>query len=246
MDFFQQEIDERVREIADNDELLGVSAAFMRASVGPKYSYNFRWLGRPIIQYPQDMVAIQELVWLVQPELIVETGIAHGGSLILSASLLELNAACGGPSGARVLGIDIDIRPHNREAIEKHPMAKRIDMIQGSSVDPDLVARVRDVVAGSASVLVLLDSNHTHKHVLHELRAYAPLATKGSYCVVFDTILEDLPKELSPDRTWGPGNSPRSAVREFLSENSDFEVDEAMDARLLLSAAPGGYLKKVR
>src|SRR6478736_7046053 len=148
------------------EEMRTAAHRFMAASVEPKYSYNFSWLGRPIIQYPQDIVAMQELIWQVQPDPIIETGIAHGGSLVFSASMLELNAACGGPADAEVVGVDIDIRSHNRAAIEAHPMMRRITMLEGSSIAADVVARVREFAAGKKSVLVCLDSNHTHQHVL--------------------------------------------------------------------------------
>lgn len=219
--------------------------AFVRESTIPKYSYNFSWLGRPIIQYPQDIVAMQELVWRIQPDLIIETGIAHGGSLILSASLLELNAACGGNPDAQVLGVDIDIRDHNREAILVHPMSKRITMIQGSSIEPEIIDQVHNHAKDKKRVLVCLDSNHTHDHVLAELEAYAPLTSVGSYCVVFDTIVEELPSEMYPDRSWGPGNSPQSAVHAYLKSHPEFEIDHAMDNKLLISVAPKGYLRRV-
>ncbi len=211
-----------------------------------KYSYHFEWLGRPIIQYPQDIVAMQELIWSVQPDLIIETGIAHGGSLIFSASMLELNAACGGPQDAEVLGVDIDIRTHNREAIEAHPMFKRISMIQGSSIAPEIIEQVRAKAAGKRRVLVCLDSNHTHDHVRAELEAYAPLTSVGSYCIVFDTIIEDMPAGMFPDRPWGPGNNPKTAVWEYLKTHSEFETDKQTDHKLLISVAPEGYLKRVR
>jgi cephalosporin hydroxylase len=211
-----------------------------------KYSYNFSWMGRPIIQFPQDIVAMQELIWSIQPDLIIETGIAHGGSLIFSASMLELNAACGGSQDAEVLGVDIDIRAHNREAIEAHPMFKRISMIQGSSIAPDIIAQVKAKAAGKQRVLVCLDSNHTHEHVLAELEAYAPLTSVGSYCVVFDTIVEDMPAEMFPDRPWGSGNNPKTAVWEYIKAHPEFEIDKQIDHKLLISVAPDGYLKRVR
>jgi len=209
-----------------------------------KYSYHFEWLGRPIIQYPQDIVAMQELLWTVQPDLVVETGIAHGGSLIFSASMLELNASCGGPADARVVGIDIDIRAHNRAAIEAHPMSRRITMLQGSSIEPSIVSRIAAEATKHERVLVCLDSMHTHDHVLAELRAYAPLVSRGSYCVVFDTLIEDMPDDMYPDRPWKPGNSPKSAVEEFLKSNADFEVDTSIDNKILISVANGGYLRR--
>jgi cephalosporin hydroxylase len=246
MNPFEQEVRDRIAENGRNEGLRDAARAFMRESTQPKYSYNFTWLGRPIIQYPQDIVAMQELIWMLQPDLIVETGIAHGGSLILYASLLELNAACGGPQDARVVGIDIEIRGHNRTAIEAHPMSRRITMIEGSSLDAAVVAQVEAAAALRERVLVCLDSNHTHEHVLAELKAYAPLASVGSYCVVFDTIIEDLPAGTYPDRSWGPRNNPKTAVHEYLGSHPEFESDWRMDDKLLVSVAPSGYLKRLR
>ncbi len=228
------------------NEMRATAAQFMEASIVPKYSYNFEWLGRPIIQYPQDIVAMQEIIWNVQPDLIIETGIAHGGSLIFSAAMLELNAACGGNPDASVLGIDIDIRSHNRDAIEAHPMFKRIDMLEGSSVDVEIVDQVKSAADGRNSVLVCLDSNHTHDHVLAELEVYAPLTTVGSYCVVFDTIIEDLPEGSFPERSWDRGANPKTAVHAWLKNHPEFEIDKSVDERLLISVAPDGYLKRVR
>jgi cephalosporin hydroxylase len=244
-DEFQAQVQSNIEAAGQDQGLKQRSLDWMLEAGGKyRYSYNFSWLGRPIIQYPQDIVAMQELVWAVQPELIIETGIAHGGSLILFASLLELNAACGGPGDARVLGIDIDIRQHNREAIEAHPMSRRIDMIQGSSIAPDVLEQVRQLAKGKR-VLVSLDSNHTHDHVLAELQAYAPLVSPGSYCVVFDTVVEDTPDDLQAGRPWGKGNSPKSAVREYLTSHPEFQVDVRMDNKLLISVAPEGYLKRI-
>lgn len=220
-----------------------------------KYSYHFEWQGRPIIQYPQDMIAMQELIWEVKPDLIIETGIAHGGSLIFSASMLALLDMCDSiesgttlkpkESKRKVVGIDIDIREHNREAIEAHPMASRIQMIQGSSVAPEIVDQVKEIARGYQRILVCLDSNHTHEHVLAELEAYAPLTSIGSYCVVFDTIIEDMPKEMFPDRPWGPGNNPKTAVWEYLKSHPEFEIDKAIQHKLVITVAPDGYLKRV-
>jgi cephalosporin hydroxylase len=206
-----------------------------------RYSYNFSWMGRPIIQYPQDMVAMQEIIWSVRPDLVIETGIAHGGSLVYYASLLELV----GNDGI-VVGIDIDIRPHNREAIEAHPMARRIRMIEGSSIDPGTVAQVAELVRHRTRVLVTLDSNHTHDHVLQELLLYSPFVSVGSYLTVFDTVVEDMPKALFPDRPWGPGNNPKTAVREFLGQTDRFVVDKEVENKLLLTVAPDGYLRCVK
>jgi cephalosporin hydroxylase len=206
-----------------------------------KYSYNFSWLGRPIIQFPQDIAAIQEIVWQVKPDLIVETGIAHGGSLVLWASLLELIGA-----GGLVLGIDIEIRPHNRSAIEKHPLAQRIRMIEGSSIDPAVLEQVRQVAAGHERVMVVLDSNHTHAHVREELKLYAPLVRRGSYLIVLDTVVEDMPADFFLDRPWGPGNNPKTAVWEFLKQNDRFEIDRELEGKLLITVAPDGYLRCVK
>ncbi len=244
MNDFQQETIERIAAQGKNQELANAASEFVKLSTVPKYSYNFSWLGRPIIQYPQDIVAMQEIIWQVQPDLIVETGIAHGGSLIFSASMLELNAACGGPADAGVIGVDIDIRPHNRSAIEAHPLFRRITMIQGSSIDPEIIARVRQAAAGKKRILVCLDSNHTHEHVLAELEAYAGLTTADSYCVVFDTIVDDLSDDMYPDRPWGPGNNPKTAVLEYLESHPEFSIDRQIDNKLLISVAPGGYLKR--
>lgn len=238
------------------NRLKSATAEWMDASTPARYSYNFEWLGRPVIQYPQDIVAVQELIFKVKPDLVVETGIAHGGSLILSASILAMldyaDALAEGTTldpakpKRKVLGIDIDIREHNREAIAAHPMASRIEMIQGSSIADDIIAQVKARAEGAGTVLVFLDSNHTHDHVLAELEAYANLASVGSYCVVFDTIVEDLPDGYYPDRPWGVGDNPKTAVWEYLKHNDDFEIDHAIDERLQISVAPQGYLKRVK
>lgn len=242
---FDQEVQQRIAAIGEDEALKARAAEFMQASLAPKYSYNFSWLGRPIIQYPQDMVAMQEIIWQVQPDLIIETGIAHGGSLIFSASMLELIASCTGNQG-EVLGLDIDIRPHNRAAIEAHPLFKRITMLEGSSIADDILAQVYAKAEGKKRVLVCLDSNHTHDHVLAELQAYAPLTSVGSYCVVMDTVVEDVADELSNDRPWGKGNNPKTAVWEYLKTHTEFEIDQSIQNKLLITVAPDGYLKRVR
>lgn len=239
---FVQECKNRVSSYENNEELQNAAAKFNTASNKAQYSYNFKWMGRPIIQYPQDMIAMQELIWDIQPDLIIETGIAHGGSLIFYASLLELIGK------GEVLGIDIDIREHNRIEIEKHPMFKRIKMIQGSSIDPETVEQVKAAAAGKEKIVVVLDSNHTHEHVLEELRYYAPLVSVGSYIVVFDTIVENLPDNYIPGmkRPWGIGDNPMTAVDAFLKENDQFEINKDIDNKILISVAPGGYLKRTK
>jgi len=211
------------------------------AMVNYKYSYNFNWLSRPIIQFPTDIIAMQEIIWEVKPDLIIETGIAHGGSLIFYASMMELLGGQG-----EVLGVDIDIREHNRIQIEKHRMFKRITMIQGSSVDKHVANEIYDFAKQKRSILVALDSHHDHKHVLEELQLYAPLVTKGSYLVVFDTLVEDLPETLFSDRSWKRGNNPKTAVWEFLSKNDRFEIDKEIESKLLFTSNPDGYLKCIR
>ena len=245
-DAFARDVQKNIAGLAADETLQRLSNQWISGIAPHKYAYNFRWLGRPIIQFPQDTLAMQEIIWSVQPELIIETGIAHGGSLVFSASMLELNAACGGPRDAEVLGIDIDIRPHNRAAIEAHPMSRRISMIEGSSIDPGVISQVQRRAERKASVLVCLDSSHTHDHVLAELNAYAPLTSVGSYCVVFDTIIEDMPEDMFPDRPWGVGNNPKTAAREFLQSHPEFEADRNIDYKLLITVAPEGFLKRVR
>jgi len=252
---FEEEVQNRINHSGLNKEIIRAADAFMVASTEPKYSYNFSWLGRPIIQYPQDIIAMQELIWSIRPDLIVETGIAHGGSLIMSASMLALldmtDAIKAGEklapktSSRKVLGIDIDIRAHNRTAIEAHPMASRIQMIQGSSIAREIIDQVHAVAANYSRVLVCLDSNHTHDHVLAELEAYAPLTTVGSYCVVFDTIIEDMPAGSFPDRPWDKGNNPKTAVWEYLKIHPEFEIDKGVQNKLLITVAPDGYLRRV-
>lgn len=252
MSDFAEEVANRIDAMSRNDRLQADAAEFMRTSLLSQYSYNFAWMSRPMIQYPQDMVAVQELIWRIRPDLIIETGIAHGGSLIFSASMVALlDMADAIESGAtldpaksnrKVLGIDIDIRAHNRAAIEAHPMASRIQMIQGSSIAPEVVAQVREIAAGYERVLVCLDSNHTHAHVVAELDAYAPLTSVGSYCVVFDTIVEDVPADMFVDRPWGPGDNPKTAVREYLKSHTEFEIDKSIQHKLMITVAPDGYL----
>ena len=230
----------RIQSNGLNEELVTAASNFNIASNKALYSYNFSWMGRPIIQYPQDMVAMQEIIWEIKPDIIIETGIAHGGSLIYYASILELIRH------GEVLGIDIDIRQHNRNEIEKHPMFRRITMIEGSSIDDETVKKVRDIVQGKSKVIVCLDSNHTHDHVLRELELYASMVSIGSYIVVFDTIVEFLPENyFSQKRPWGIGNNPKSSIDAFLQTNNNFIIDTSIDNKLLISVAPGGYLKRI-
>jgi cephalosporin hydroxylase len=237
---FQKQRFERIRANIEDERLVQTASAFMCESIRAKYSYNFSWMGRPIIQYPQDMMAMQEILWEIQPDLVIETGIAHGGSLIFYASILELIGK------GDVLGIDIEIREHNRRAIEEHPMYKRIKMIEGSSISDKVAAQVKKFTEGKEKIIVCLDSNHTREHVLNELELYSSLVTKDSYLIVFDTIIEDMPDGFFPDRPWGKGNNPKTALGEFLKTHDEFVVDKDINHKLLITVAPGGYLKRVK
>jgi cephalosporin hydroxylase len=264
---FQDEVDRNIDALAKARGVQKQSLQWLADTLEYRYSYNFTWLGRPIIQYPQDVVAIQELIWRIRPDLIIETGIAHGGSLILSASMLALLDYCDGlpapqPVEAlqvarRVIGIDVDIRAHNRAAIEAHPLSRKIALIEGSSISPDIAAKVQDEARRHSRIMVILDSNHTHEHVLAELKLYGPLVSVGSYCVVFDTVIEKLPEGSFTGRPWSRGNNPMTAVQSFLSmleakttaaadgKRLFFEADSRIEAKLLISTAPCGYLRRV-
>lgn len=252
----RQRVAENVKALANDSELADLTSQWLARSLTNRYSYNFEWLGRPIIQYPQDIVCLQELIWKVKPDVIVETGIAHGGSLILSASMLALLDLCEAISGdtaldvraprRKVIGVDIEIRSHNRAAIENHPLSRYITMVEGSSIEPETVQRVHDLARGHGATLVCLDSNHTHDHVMAELSAYAPLVTPDSYCVVFDTLVEDMPADMFPDRPWGPGDNPKTAVWEFLKSHPEFEIEREIPQKLQITVAPDGFLRRVR
>lgn len=239
---FENEKTTNIKSQGEKKELSKLGLDFMLKTADTKYSYNFTWMGRPIIAFPQDMIAMQELIWKVKPDLIIETGVAHGGSIVYYASMLELVGGDG-----LVLGIDIDIRKHNRDLIEAHPMMKRIKLLEGSSVSEEIVNQVKQITSTKKKVMICLDSNHTHEHVLEELKLYAPLTSVGSYCVVFDTAIEDMPADWDWGvRTWGVGNNPKTAVFEYLKTHPEFEIDKSIDSKLLISVAPDGYLKRVR
>lgn len=265
---FRAEVQANIQSLAADTDVQALSRIWLREITRHKYAYNFTWLGRPLIQFPQDMAAIQEIIWQVKPDLVIEAGIAHGGSLIMSASLLAMLDYCEAveqgrgldprQTRRRVLGLDVDIRAHNHAAIKAHPMSHLIDMIQGSSVAPDTVATVKAIAAKHERVLVILDSNHTHEHVLAELEAYAPLVSTGSYCCVFDTLIEDMPVDLIHDRPWGPGNNPKTAVWEYLRKLEaegrtavdgnalHLEIDKSMEHKLQITVAPDGYLRRTK
>lgn len=264
---FAEYVDNNIAEMAKDREFLGLSNIWIRESIRHNYAQNFNWLGRPIIQIPQDIYALQELIWRVKPDLVIETGIAHGGSLVMSASMLALIDYCDAveakqsidpfSSKRKVLGIDIDIRSHNRSAISAHPMSHMIEMIQGSSIDPEVIAKVVSTASSYSRILICLDSNHTHDHVLAELDAYAPLTSPGSYCIVWDTGVEDLPADFCKDRPWGRGNNPKTAVWEYLRRLDSskavaadgaplrFVMDKTIENKLSITASPDGFLKRV-
>lgn len=253
---FAKTCQDEIAAMGEDAELKRQALDWAMQAARYNYVFHFSWMARPIIQYPQDVIALHELIWEIKPDLIIETGIAHGGSLIFSASMLALldvaDAMQKGESmnpkesKRMVLGVDIDIRTHNRDAIESHPMASRIRMIQGSSIAPDVIAEVEKIARDHSQILVCLDSNHTHEHVLAELEAYAPLTSIGSYCVVFDTVIEDMPPNSFLDRPWGPGNNPKTAVREYLRSHPEFEVDRQIERKLQITVAPEGYLRRTR
>lgn len=241
MDDIKNFLSERRKRLCANEPLKDLGVDFQKNVAPTMYTYNFDWLGLPIIQYPQDMVAVQEVIWETKPDIIIETGVARGGSLILSASILHLLN-----NNGRVIGVDIDIRPHNREAIENHPLAFRINLVQGSSTDAQIIEQVKSLISPNDKVMVILDSNHTHEHVLQELYAYSPLVSWGCYLVVMDTAIEDMPEDYFPDRPWGKGNNPKTAVHEFLKQTKRFEIDQSIQNKLLITVAPDGYLKCIK
>ena len=260
MDDEEKFFDQSKKEIfsqGNDEKLKSLTNDWIIESARLKYSYHFNWLGRPIIQYPQDIIGLQEILWKVQPDIVIETGIARGGSLIFFSSILELIALCGGPESSKIIGIDIDIRSHNKQAILDHPLSKRIEMIEGSSTDTKIYEQIKEKVEIGKKILVCLDSNHTYKHVKKELDLYGPLISKGSYIIVCDTIIEDMPQNFFADRTWGTGDNPKTAVLDYVSElnqNSSygndgellkFQIDTEIENKLLITVSPSGYLKRV-
>lgn len=253
---FLAERRKRIESYQLDRPLLEASRQFMSETLRAKYSYQFDWLGLPIIQYPQDIVVMQELIWSVRPDLVIETGIARGGSLIFSASMLALldlaesmndHRPCDPcRSKRRVIGVDLDIRPHNRAAIEQHPLASYIYMIEGSSIDLKIINQIRSLTSDHQKIMVHLDSNHTHEHVLAELEAYSSLISIDSYCIIFDTLIEDFPSATCAERPWGQGNSPKTAVHEFLMTHPEFEIDSLIHDKLLITAAKDGFIRRLK
>jgi cephalosporin hydroxylase len=237
---FRKEKLDRIESYSKDKQFQEKSNEWLIESFQKQYQYNYTWLGRPIIQYPSDIIAMQEIIWQVQPDLIIETGIAHGGSIIFSASILEIIGH------GEVVAIDIDIRKHNLEEIENHPLFKRITMIEASSIDLNVVEQIKNIAKNKKKILVFLDSNHTHEHVLNELKLYSPFVSKGSYIIVFDTFVEDLPEEFSSSKPWGKGDNPKTAVWEFLKTNDNFIIDRSFENKMLITSAPDGFLKRVK
>ncbi len=238
---FELETKKNIDDQVKDAKLIKLTHDWIIRSARHKYTYNFTWLGRPIIQFPQDIIAMQQIIWNVKPDLIIETGVAHGGSIIFSASMMNLLN-----NNGLVIGIDIDIRKHNRVEIEKHPLFRHIKLIEGSSIDAAIFKSVRKLVKGKNKVMVFLDSDHTRNHVFRELELYSTLVSKNSYIVAFDTIIEDMPKQAFSDRPWGKANNPKIAVIDFLKKNKNFIVDHSVDTKLLITVAPGGYLKRIK
>ena len=239
-----EEFDKRnqkfVNSMNKNKSLLKKSKDWIDNVFDYEYVYHFRWLGMPIIQFPQDMVALQELIWKIKPDFIIESGIARGGSLIFHASILEFL------KHGKVIGIDIDIREHNRKEIEKHPLFKRIKLIEGSSIDDSVIDKIKKIIKDKKKIMVLLDSHHTEQHVLEELKKYSSFVNSDSYIIVFDTVIEDLTKHHSTNRPWGKGNNPRTAVSKFLKNNKRFKIDKQIQKKLLITSCPDGYLKCIK
>jgi cephalosporin hydroxylase len=264
---FRNQIAGNIRKLGEDRDFIGLSHTWIREAVRRSYALNFSWLGRPTIQIPQDLYAIQELIWTCRPDLIIETGIAHGGSLVMSASMLALLDYCEAAQAGRtlnpkasrrkVVGVDIDIRAHNRAGIEAHPLHHKIHTVEGSSLARETAEKIAAQADGYTRIMVFLDSNHTHDHVLEELELYAPYVDKGSYCVVWDTGVEDLPADMCADRPWGKGNNPKTAVWEYMRRLNDegrkardgaalhFDYDRMIEHKIMLTASPDGFLKRV-
>jgi cephalosporin hydroxylase len=249
MNFMRESLN-NIKKMASDDSVQNISRAWINQTGPHRYVYNWRWMGLPIIQLPADIAATQEIIWEVKPTVIIETGIARGGSLVFNASQLALLDLCSNESVSisqskrRCIGIDIDIRSHNRSEIESHALAPMIILVEGSSLDSDVVGQVATMIKPEDRVLVILDSNHTYHHVKQELEHYSKLVTSGSYLIVHDTGIEYASEDLFENRDWGKGNNPLTAVKEFLTKNEKFNIDKHISDKLLITSSPEGYLKK--
>ena len=248
---FKKEKKNRIKSYKNSD-LENYAKTFFKESIIDKYSYNFTWMNLPIIQYPQDILKLQEIIWKIKPDLVIETGVAHGGSIILSASLLRMIDYDDFISGKKniskrkSIGIDIDIRKHNLNEIKKNPYFNVIHLLEGSSISTRIKRKVYKIAKNFKKILLLLDSNHTHKHVLKELEFYTPLISKGSYCIVYDTFINDLENSLFKNKHWSKQKNPKTAVIEFLRKNKNFKIDTQINNQLLITSARDGYLKKIK
>lgn len=238
---FQQEREADIEKMGNDAVLRQKSLDWMLHADKYKYTYNYAWMGRPIIKFPNDILIQQEIMWELKPDLVIETGIAHGGSIIFTASMMEMMGIPG-----EVVGVDIDIRPHNKHAIDNHPMKKRITMYEGSSVEPNIIDKVKNHTIGKRCVMVILDSLHSHNHVYQELCAYAPMTTIGSYCILPDTFIEFFPKGYySESRPWDVGDNPYTAMRSFMDQNNSFEIDKSRTNKAMITETIDGYLKRI-
>tara|TARA_Y100000589_G_scaffold200807_1_gene189411 strand:- start:3693 stop:4457 length:765 start_codon:yes stop_codon:yes gene_type:complete len=238
--FFQErELD--IKKMGEDYKLKEKSLEWMLLADKYKYTYNFTWMGRPIIKYPNDMVIQQEIMWKVKPDLIIETGIAHGGSIIFSSSMMKMMDIEG-----EVVGIDIDIREHNKNQIINHKAYDRISMYEGDSTNPNIIKKVEKHIKPYSKVMVILDSNHSHKHVLKELEIYSRYVTKGSFCILPDTFIEFFPKGYySKDRPWDVGNNPYTAMKEFMKNNNKFKVSKFYSDKANITETIDGYLERI-
>ena len=240
---FEEAKREQSVALGNDDQVFEQSLDLITSIDKYDYSYLWSWMGVPIIQMPADVMATQEVIWATKPDVIIETGVARGGSVLFMASLLEMLG------GGKVVGVDIDIRAHNRATIEDHVMSKRVVLIEGGSVDEDTLASVRAQIPKGARVMVVLDSDHSREHVLSECRAYGQMVTEGCYLVVADTLVGHITEDKAPtkrSKIWFKGDEPLSALNDYLAENDRFLVDPVLNGKLVLSSSPGGYLQCVK
>lgn len=233
---------ERIRlldSLGENDSLKSQGLDFVNSSNHKKYAYVWNWLGLPVIQMPEDLIKVQEIIFETKPDFVIETGVAWGGSLLFYSSIL--NSIGHGD----VIGIDITIPEHNRANIMRSIGSERINLIEGSSVSEDIVNKIESIVPKGSKVLLILDSHHTHEHVLAELELWSPLVTSGNYIVVCDTIVEYIEAPADRVRDWGKGNNPATAVNQFLSKNSRFSLDNEYNLKSFTSFHPGGFLQAI-
>lgn len=231
---------EFIKKMNKDKEFKKLSRKWFDKAYSYEYLYHFKWLGRPIIQFPNDLIVLQELIWETKPDLIIETGIARGGSLIFYASMLQLIGK------GKVIGIDVDIRKHNKIEIEKHAMFKRIHMIENSSTEKETISKISKFTKNKKNIMVVLDSNHTYEHVLKELELYSNFVKKGNYLIVFDTMIDDMNDKMFKNRPWGKGNNPKTAVDEFLKKNKKFNMDKENNKKLMITSTPYGFLKCIK